>query len=92
MTKILVIRGQRVKCYPFMISLDKCDGSCNVVGDLSTKICRASKIKDMDVKVINMITRIYETITLIKHISSDCKCKFSGARCNSNQKWNSDTC
>ena len=25
--------------YPFMISLDKCNGSCNIVDELSTKIC-----------------------------------------------------
>ena len=25
--------------YPFMVSLDKCNGSCNAVDDLSTKIC-----------------------------------------------------
>ena len=25
--------------YPFMISLDKCSGSCNAVDDLSTTIC-----------------------------------------------------
>ena len=25
--------------YPFMISLDKCNGTCNVFDDLSAKIC-----------------------------------------------------
>ena len=33
-----------------------------------------------------------EVITLIKHISSDCKCKFDSTACNSNQKWNNDKC
>ena len=26
--------------------------------------------------------------TLVKHISYDCKCKFTSTTCNSNQKWN----
>ena len=27
-----------------------------------------------------------------KHISCECKCKFNGRKCNSNQKWNNDKC
>ena len=41
-----------------MISLDKCNGSCNAVNDLSTKIRVPSKTKDVNMKVFNMITRI----------------------------------
>ena len=39
-----------------MISLDKCNESCNFVDDLSTKICVPSKTKDRSFKVFNMIT------------------------------------
>ena len=46
-----------------MISLDKCDGSCNVADDLSMKICVSNEIKDINVKVFNMITRINEAKT-----------------------------
>ena len=77
--------------YPFMISLDKCNGSCNVY-DLSTQICVLSKTKNAHVKVFNMITRIYETKTLVKHISCDFKFKFNSATCNSYQKWNNGEC
>ena len=43
--------------YPFMISLGKCNGSCNTVDDLFIKICVPSKyIKDVNVKVFNIIT------------------------------------
>ena len=34
--------------YPFMISLDKCNGSCNVGDGLSTKICVPSETKDVN--------------------------------------------
>ena len=43
--------------YPFMISLDKCSGSCNSVDDLSTKIRVWGETKDVNVRVLNMITR-----------------------------------
>ena len=39
-----------------------------------------------------MITGINESKTLTKHISCECKCKFDGRKCNSNQKWNNDKC
>ena len=67
--------------YPFRISLDKCNASCNAVDDLSTKVCVPSKTKDANVKVFDMKIKKYEAKTLIKHISCDCKCKFNSATC-----------
>ena len=72
--------------YPFMISPDKCNGSCNnAVDDLSAKVCVPSKTKDVTVKVINIIKRINEAKTLVKHLSCNCQCKFESTACNSNQ-------
>ena len=76
--------------YPFMISLDKCNGSCNAVDDLFIKICVLGEIKDVHVKVFNLITNWNEAKRLINHISCYCKCKFYSTICNSNQKWNND--
>ena len=39
-----------------------------------------------------MITRIYESKTLTKHISCEYQSKFDGRKCNSNQWWNKDKC
>ena len=72
--------------YPFMISLEKCKMSCNVVDVLSTKICVPNKTKEVSVKRFSMATRIYEAKTLVKHISCDCKYKLNSTTCNSNQK------
>ena len=47
--------------------------------------CVLSETKNINVKVFNT-TRIYETKTLIKHISCDCKYKFNSITCNLNQK------
>ena len=59
----------KFNCYLFIIGLDKCNQSYNVVGDLSKKICVQSKTKLVNVKVFNMITRINEVKTMVKHIS-----------------------
>ena len=37
----------QLKHYPFMITLDKCNGSCNA---LSTKMCVPKETKDLNVK------------------------------------------
>ena len=58
-----------LKHYSFMVSLDKCSGSCNV---LSPKICVPRKAKDLNVKAFNMITNRNEAKTLVKCISCDC--------------------
>ena len=42
-----------LKHYPFMINLNKCTGSCNV---LSPKICVPKEIKEKYVKVFTTIT------------------------------------
>ena len=35
-----------------------------------------------------MITSINQRKALTKHISCECKCRFDGKKCNSNQWWN----
>ena len=70
-----------------MISLDECNGSChNAVYDLSAKVYVPSETKGVNVKIFNMTTRINEAKTLVKHLSCECKCKFSSTTCNLNQK------
>ena len=43
-------------------------------------------------QIFNMITRINDAKTLIKHISDGFKCKFSNTAYSSNQNWNNETC
>ena len=39
-----------------------------------------------------MITRINESKALTKDISCECKFRFDGRKCNSDQWWNNDKC
>ena len=78
-----------LKYYQFMVSLDKCTGSCNV---LSPKIYVSKEIKDINVKAFNMMTNKIEAKAKTKHISCDCKCKFNSTKCNWNRKWSDETC
>ena len=48
------------------------------------------KTEDLNLSVFKIITGISESKTLTKYISCECKCKFDGGSCNSNQWWNDD--
>ena len=78
-----------LKYYPFIISLNKCTGSCNV---LSPKICVPKETKDINVKAFNMITNKHEAKAMIEHSSCDCKYKCNSTTYNSKQKWNNKIC
>ena len=75
--------------YPFMISLNKCTGNCNV---LCPKICVPKETEDTSIKAFNMITNKDQVNAMIEHISCDCKYKFNSTTCNLKQKWNDKTC
>ena len=77
--KILLIL---VITYSWLV--DKSNGSGNAAFDLSTKICVSSKMKNINVKVFNMITRTNKAKTMVKHISCNCKCNFNSTIFNSN--------
>ena len=55
-----------------------CLGSKKSVG---ISACIPSKIKDVNVKLLNMISGRNESKSLVKHISYDCKCKFDSKNC-----------
>ena len=86
---VLDLNFVELKYYRFMISLNKCTGSCNV---LSPKYVFQKKTKDINVKAFKMITNKNEAKAMTEHISCDCKCKFNSTICNSNQNLNNKTC
>ena len=74
--------------YLFAVNLVRYVGSCNTLNDLSDKVYVLDKTEDLNLSIFNIITGINESKTWTKHISCECKCKFDGKKCNSNQNWN----
>ena len=88
----IVNESNHVKCvslsnhyYPFTVKLDRCVGSCNTLNDLSNKVCVPSKTEDLNLSVFIMVSRINELKTITMQISCECKCRFDGRKCNSDQ-------
>ena len=47
--------------HPFSIKTSKCSGSCNNINDPYAKICVPDVVKNLNVKVFNLMSRTNET-------------------------------
>ena len=59
----------------------------NAVEDLYVRICLPDKVKNINVKMFNLMSRVNRTRFLIQHKSRECKCGLNKNVCNSKQKW-----
>ena len=46
---------------PFKIKTNKCSGNCNNINDPYAKMCVPDVVKDLNVKVFNLMSRTNET-------------------------------
>ena len=60
--------------YVYSIKVNKCSGSCNNVNNPYSKLCVPDVVKNMNVKVLNLMSRIKESRHMKWH--ETCKCKY----------------
>ena len=46
--------------FPFSIKINKCNGSCNNINDSYAKMCVPDVVKNLNVKVFNLMSRTIE--------------------------------
>ena len=63
--KIIDVNNNEPLCYPCSIKVNKCSGSCNNINDPYAKLCVPDIIKNINVKVFNLMSRINETRQII---------------------------
>ena len=78
--------------YPFSVKINKCSGNCNNTNDPYAKICVPDVIKDLNVKVLNLMSRNNETKYIKWHETCKCICRLDKIICNSKQRWNEGKC
>ena len=78
--------------YPFSIKISKCSGNYNNINDPYAKICVPDIIKNLNVKVFNLMSRTNETRFLESHETCKCICRLDGIICNSKQHWKKNKC
>ena len=57
-----------------------------------TRLWFPDKVKNINVKVFNLMSRVNEARVLLKHESCECKCRLNENVCTSRQKWNHNKC
>ena len=83
--EIVNVNSDEPVFYPFSIKTSKCSGSCNNINDPYAKMCVPDVVKNLNVKVFNLMSRTNET----KQIKWHETCKY---KCNNKQRWNGDKC
>ena len=59
--KIIVINSNEPSFYHFSININKCSGNCNNINDPYAKLCVPDVVKNINVKVFNLMSRTNET-------------------------------
>ena len=90
--KIIDVNNNEPVFYPYSIKVNKCSGSCSNINDPYAKLCVPDIIKNINVKVFNLMSRINETRQIIWHETCKCICRLTSTVCNSRQIWNKDKC
>ena len=78
--------------YPYSITINTCKGSCNTINNPSAKLCVPDTIKNINVKVFNLISRTNETRHIEWHKTCKCKFRLDASFCNNKQRWNEGKC
>ena len=84
--EIINVNSNNSIFYPFSIKINKSGGNCNNTNNPYAKICVPNVIKDLNVKVFNLMSRTNETRFIKWHETCKCICRLYGIICNSKQR------
>ena len=91
---LVKINSKEPPSYRFTVSIIKCGGGCNTIDDLYVWVCVSEKVKNMNVKLFNFVSRVCDifktrfckTRLLVQDKSNECKCGLNESVCNSKKK------
>ena len=68
--------------YPYSILVNKSSGSCNNINNPYFKLCIPDLVKNINIKVFNLISRTNETRYISWHETCTYKCRLDACDCN----------
>ena len=90
--EIVGINSNNPIFYPFSIKINMYGGNCNNINDPYAKNCVSDTVKDLNVKVFNLVTLTNETRHLKWHETCKCICRLDKIIGNIKQRRNEDKC
>ena len=76
--------------YPFSIKVNKCSGSCNNINDPYAELCVPDVVKNINVKLFNLMSWSNQTRHMAWHETCKYKCRLDASVFSNKQKWNED--
>ena len=83
--EIINVNSNEPVFYPFSIKTSKCSGICNNINDPHAKICVPDVVKNLNVKVFNLMLRANETRHINWHETFKCIYRLDAIVCNNKQ-------
>ena len=80
--EIINVNSNNPVFYPFSIKTSKCSSNCNNINDPYAKICVLDVVKDLNVKVFNLMSRTNETRHIKWHETYKWICRLDAIVCN----------
>ena len=80
-SEIIDVNTSEPMFYPYSITISKCKGSFNTINDSYAKLCVPDIIKNINVKVFNLISRTNEARHIEWHKTCKCKCRLDASVC-----------
>ena len=90
--KIVDVSNNNPIFYPFIVKINRCSGNCNSINDPYAKICVPDVVKNLNVKVFNLMSRSNESRSIKLHETCKCICRLNKIVCNNKQRFNKDQC
>ena len=81
--EIVNVNSKEPIFYPFSMKTSRCSGSCNNINDRYAKKCVPDVVKNLNIKVFNLISWTNETRHIKWHETCKCKCRLDAGVCNS---------
>ena len=91
-SEIVDINSNNPIFHLFSVEINRCSGNCNSINDPYAKTCVPDIVKNLNVKVFNLMSRTNETKSIKLHENCKCICRLNKIICNNKQRWNNNQC
>ena len=78
--------------FHFSIKTSEYSGSCNNINDPCAELRVADVVKNLNIKVFNLMSKTNEARHIEWHETYKCKCSLDASVCNNKQRWIEDKC
>ena len=90
--KIVAVSSNNPIFYPLSVKINRCSGDCNNINDPYAKNCVPDIVKNLNVKVFNLMSRTNESRSIKSHETCRCIFRLNKIICNNKQKFNKNQC